>query len=263
MRFKLHLLLGGDGLHSLPSNYQYELSTWISKTLHFGSQPLLKLLKEKFYLDPYQQFCHYTFSPLQASEVTQHDDRMLIGDSRICLTLSTISDADIRSHLMEVFTKIVGRVGDKKSKLEFVVDGVELLPEPVFSDVVTFSCLWPLVISDTSNPKKALYLSPEDKGFEKLFIKNLLAKYAWMMRNFPGKVNLVLPDLPALKFSIVSQPKGRVVKVRTDTPNPVSVKGYLFDFTLKAPAALVRAGYDLGFGESCNMGFGFCVPKQD
>lgn len=258
MRFKLHLQLRGDGLHSLPANYQYEISTWISKSLHFGSEPLQKLLKERTYLDSNLQFGHFTFSPLQVCAITQHEDRMLIDDNRISLTLSTIPDNDIGSFLVEVFSKMEGRVGDKKSKIEFVVDNIEWLPEPVFPDQVTFSCLSPLVICDASNPKKPVYLSPLDKGFEKLFMKNLLAKYAWMMRYFPAKVNLVLPDLSALKFGVVSQPKGRVVKVRTETPNPVSLKGYLFDFTLKAPSALVRTGYDMGFGESCNLGFGYC-----
>jgi CRISPR-associated endoribonuclease Cas6 len=261
MRFKFHLQLGGDGLHSLPSNYQYELSSWISKTLHFGSESLQKLLKEKTYLDQNQQFGHYTFSPLNAREFSHQDDRMLIGDSRIHMFLSMIPDDEIGSLIMQVFNKLEGRVGDKKSKLEFVIDEVELLPEPVFPEEATIGCITPMVFSDASNPKKVQYFSPEDKGFDKLFLKNLLSKYAWMMRYFPGKVNVALPELTDLKFKLISQPKGRVIKVRTETPNPVSIKGYLFDFSLKAPVALIRTGYDMGFGESSSMGFGFCELK--
>ncbi|MBW6497565.1 MAG: CRISPR-associated endoribonuclease Cas6 [Bacteroidales bacterium] len=261
MRFKLQLQLQGDGLHSLPSNYQYELSSWISKTLHFGSEPLQKLLKEKSYLDQNQQFGHYTFSPLFARDFSHQDDRMLIGDSRIQMFLSMIPDDDIGSLVIDVFSKLEGRVGDKKSKLEFVIDEVEMLPEPVFAEEVTMSCITPMVFSDASNPKKIQYLSPEDKGFEKFFLKNLLAKYAWMMRYFPQKVNVALPELSELKFNLIGHPKGRVIKTRTETPNPVSIKGYLFDFSLKAPAALVRTGYDLGFGEQCSLGFGYCELK--
>ncbi len=261
MRFKLHLQLQGDGLHSLPSNYQNELSSWISKILHFGSEPLQKLLKEKAYLDQNQQFGHYTFSPLHARDFSHQDDRMLIGDSRIHLFLSIIPDDDIGSLVIDVFSKLEGRVGDKKSKIEFVVDEVELLPEPVFAEEVTMSCITPMVFSDASNPKKIQYHSPEDKGFEKLFLKNLLAKYAWMMRYFPQKVNVALPELSELRFSLIGPAKGRVIKTRTETPNPVSIKGYLFDFAVKAPAALIRTGYDLGFGEQCNLGFGYCELK--
>jgi len=261
MRLKLNLQLRGDGLHSLPSNYQYELSSWISKTIHFGSEPLQKLLKEKSYLDQNQQFGHYTFSPLTARDFSHQDDRMLIGDSRIHLYLSMIPDDDIGSLLMDVLSKLEGRVGDKKSKLEFVIDEVEVLPEPVFAEEVAMSCITPMVFSDASNPKKTQYLSPEDKGFEKLFLKKLLAKYAWMMRYFPQKVNVALPELSELKFNMPGIPKGRVIKTRTETANPVSIKGYLFDFSLKAPAALIRTGYDMGFGENCSLGFGFCELK--
>lgn len=261
MRFKLHLLLGGDGLHSLPLSYQYELSTWIHKTLHFGNEPLQKLLKEKAYLDQNQQFVNFTFSPIHSREYSHQDDRLLIGDSRINLILSTVPDDEVANHILDAFCKLEGRIGDKKSKLVFVVDEVELLPEPVFAEEVILSCLSPMVLTDASNPKKVAYLSPDDKGFEKLFLKNLLSKYVWMMRCIPGKVNLTLPDLTALKFNLINQPKGRVIKLRTETPNPIPVKGYLFDFALKAPAALIRTGYDMGFGESSSMGFGFCELK--
>jgi CRISPR-associated endoribonuclease Cas6 len=258
MRFKLNLQLRGDGLHSLPSHYQYELSSWISKTLHFGSEPMKDLLKTKGYLDQQFQFNHFSFSPLAVRDFSHQEDRMLIGDNRISMVLSIIPDPSFESLVPGLFAGLEGRVGDKKSKLEFVVDEVALLPDPPIGDEVALSCTTPLVLIDASNPKKLKFFSPEDKGYDMLFLKNLMAKYAMMMRFFPGNGHVAFPELTDLKFSLIGQPKSRVVKVKTDTPNPLAIKGYLFDFTLKAPAALVRTGYTMGFGENCNLGFGFC-----
>ncbi|MDX9943009.1 MAG: CRISPR-associated endoribonuclease Cas6 [Bacteroidales bacterium] len=263
MRFKFSMQLRGDGLHSLPSNHQYEFFSWINKTLHFGNQAMTNFFKKKGYLDMQYQFNHFTFSPLAVRDFSFQDDRMFIGDSRISMVLSIIPDLELKTLIPELFTGIEGRVGDKKSKLEFKVEEVELLPEPFFGDVVTLGCSNPLVMSDDSNPKKNQFISPEEKGYEKLFFKNLMAKYALLMKFFPGNGNVAFPDLSELKFTLIGSVKSRVIKVRTETITPLSIKGHHFLFSLKAPAPLIKTGYALGFGESCNLGFGFCEVKDN
>lgn len=263
MRFKLSLQLRGDGLHSLPSSHQYDFSSWINKTLHFGNQSMTNFFREKGYLDAQHQFNHFTFSPLVVRDSSFQDDRMFIGDNRISLVLSVLPDPDFRTMIPKLFTGLEARVGDKKSKLEFLVDEVELLPEPSFGEKVSLICFTPLVLSVDSNQKKIQYLSPEDKGYEKLFFKNLMAKYALMMRFFPGNGSVAFPDLSELKFTFTGPVKPRVVKVKTETPMPHSVKGFQFVFSLQAPDALVKTGYALGFGEGSSLGFGFCEVQDN
>ena len=263
MRFKLSMQLRGDGLHSLPSNHQYEIFSWINKTLHFGNQAISSFFKEKGYLDVQHQFNHFTFSPLEVRDSSFQDDRMFIGDSRISMVLSMIPDPEFQTLIPELFKGIEARVGDKKSKLEFIVDEVKLLPAPSLGEEVTLSCTTPLVFSNDTNPKKLQYISPEEKGYEKLFFKNLMAKYAMMVKFFPGNGNVAFPDLSDLKFTLNGPVKSRVIKVRTETPSPLSIKGHYFSFKLKAPEPLIKTGYAMGFGESCNLGFGFCEIEDN
>lgn len=262
MRFKLSMQLRGDGLHSLPSNYQYELFSWINKTLHYGSLSMTNFFKEKGYLDSQHQFNHFSFSPLKVRDSSIQDDRMFLGDSRVSMVLSLIPDPAFETMIPELFSGMEARVGDKKSKLEFVIDEVELLEGASFRDSVSLVCITPLVLSDVSNPQKIQFLSPEDKGYEKVFFKNLMAKYALIMKFFPGNGNVAFPDLSELRFGLTSPVRSRVIKVRTETPTPLALKGYLFEFTLKAPEPLLKTGYALGFGENCNLGFGFCEIKE-
>jgi CRISPR-associated endoribonuclease Cas6 len=262
MRFKLSMQLRGDGLHSLPSNHQYEFFSWINKTLHFGNLSMISLLKEKGYLDPQHQFSYFSFSPLNVRDSSIQDDRMFIGDSRVSMVLSLIPDPAFETMIPELFKGIEARVGDKKSKLEFLIDEVELLEGQSFNESITLRCNTPLVLTDTFKPQRIQFLSPEDKGYEKVFFKNLMAKYALMMKFFPGNGNVAFPDLSELRFELSSPVKSRVVKVKTETPTPLSLKGYIFDFSLKAPETLIKTGYSLGFGDSCNLGFGFCEVKE-
>jgi CRISPR-associated endoribonuclease Cas6 len=261
MRFKISLELLGDEPRLLPPNYQPELSAWIYKTLHFGNEPFKKWLSEKGYLNAAREYQLFTFSNLKLTDFGHHEDRLLIKQTQTSFCISFVAGEDIGPFIVELFRNQEPRIGDKKSKVQFRVASVERIPDPTFTDEMNLSCISPLVLTRSSG-KKAEFLSPDEKDFGVLFFKNLMAKYATMVKQLPNANNSGLSGLSDLQFRLLDKPKSRVVKINPGTPSQESIKGYLFDFSLKAPAELIRLGYFAGFGEQGYHGFGCCKLKK-
>ena len=59
-------------------------------------------------------------------------------------------------------------------------------------------------------------------------------------------------------MDILSKPKSRLITIKANTPHESKLRGYLFDFKIKAPAEVIKLGYYAGFGEKNSLGFGCC-----
>lgn len=261
MRFRIVMDLVGEGPNLLPVSYQPEFSSWIYKTLHFGSDSLFKWLEKGGYLDQNNEYHLYTFSNLKLTDFSHEGDRLLIKQSSTSMCLSLVAAEGIEPFISELFQKQEPRIGDKKSKVQFKVSQVERLPEPEFSDNMTLSCISPLVLTNREK-KKPEFLAPDEKNYGVLFFKNLMAKYATMVKQLPSASQGGLSGLTDLKFKLLGKPTSRVVRINPGTPYQASIKGYLFDFAVQAPAELIRLGYHAGFGDQGQQGFGCCKIKK-
>ncbi len=261
MRIRIDLELQGEMPRMLPASYQPEFSSWIYKTLHFGSDAFSQWLKQKGYLNRNNEYDLYTFSNLMLNDASQKDDRLVIHQEQTSFFLSFLSDQEIEPYIKDLFLGKKPLLGDKKSKVLFHVNNVEKVEDPVFNELTNLSAISPVVIT-RSNPKKTVFLSPEDKDYGVLFIKDLMARYALLIKRMPQSTANGLTGLSDLQFRLLDKPKGKVVKVNSGTPMQENIKGYLFNFSLKAPAELIRFGYYAGFGTHCPQGFGCCQVKE-
>lgn len=260
MRIKIVLDIQGDEPRMLPSSYQPEFSSWIFQTLNFGNDSFTNWLKQKGYLNRNNEYTLYTFSNLFLSDIRHKEDRLLINQDQTSLYLSFLAHEDIEPFIIDLFNGLEPRIGDKKSKVQFRVSSVERLPDPVFSDQMTLSAISPIVLTATDG-KKQEFISPEKKDYGVLFLKNLMAKYAALIKQLPEASPNGLQGLSNLKFSLLDKPRPRIVKINPGTAQQESIKGFLFDFSVKAPAELIRLGYYAGFGDQCQYGFGCCDIK--
>lgn len=255
MRFKLSLELTGDE-NIIPVNHQYEFANSILKSIQYTDTSFVEWLQKNGYMNANREFQHFTFSQPVFAETAQDGDRLSLKSKEASLCISFLTNEQLATFVNGVFMNQELRVGDKQNKVSFVVKNVEALPEPSFESGMRFQTTSPLVLSK-DNGKKIQYFSPEDKEFEIMFFKNLMAKYASLVKFFPqwaGETNF--PNLSDMKLEVLSPVKGKVVKTRTETPQPVSVKGFLFEFKLTAPSRLINIGYQTGFGEQNHLGFG-------
>lgn len=60
----------------------------------------------------------------------------------------------------------------------------------------------------------------------------------------------------AYHFELLSEPKSKLITIKSGTAEESQLRGYLYKFRLSAPVNLMRMGYYAGFGEKNSLGFG-------
>ncbi len=261
MRFKIELKLLGDAPFSIPINYQSEVSTWVHKVLHFHNSNLKEWFVANKFTDHLGEYKLYTFSDVYFAPGKIAEDRILVEGADATLILSFYAHQDVENIIIESFKGQELKIGDSKGKTAIRIDDIQRIKQPDFKSntSIVFTCLSPMLIAEPGK-NADVYLSPDAKDFDKVFFKNLMARYASLIKYMPNGGG-GLSGLNDLGFKIIGKPKPKIIKVRVDTPHQKSVKGFLFDFEVKAPAELLQIGYNCGFGELNHLGFGCCAIK--
>jgi CRISPR-associated endoribonuclease Cas6 len=255
MRFQLTLGLTGIK-NELPLNYQYELSAWIYKTIHFGNPVFSEWLHSNGYCNGNKTFKFFTFSGIHANPYRISGDRMLIQARDATLQVSFhLANAAI-PFIEGLFKQQQFSIGDYISKVEFRVTAVEKLPDIAFAPVMRWRTLSPIIISklDPSISANAQYISPSETNYPDLFFRNLLSKHT-VINNTEISKEFKTDEC---KFKLLNTPRSRLVTIKAGTANETKVRGFTFDFEATAPVELLKIGYEAGFGEKNSMGFGCC-----
>lgn len=251
MRFKISFQLTDPTRNMLPVNYQYELSSWIYKTLSYGSPEFSEFLHVSGYLNKDKKFKLFCFSRLQTAKYRVAGDRMTIQGNEISLIISFLPVEALEPFVCGIFKGLQFNLGDKKSQVPLRVSTVERLADPEFSNSMSFHLLSPIhmIKPRADNPAQVDHLSPEHPDYERLLLLNLTEKYN--AYNTPKVFYLT-----GAKFELLSKIQTNVITIKTGTPQETRLKGFLFDFRLIAPAALLKTGYYAGFGKENSQGFG-------
>src|SRR6266542_2222171 len=178
MRFYLTFEVLGVN-KQLPINYQYELSSWIYKTIHFGNPVFAEWLHSHGYMDGNKQFKLFTFSNLKPEKYTINGDRLELQSHRATIHISFFAHEAATPFITGLFQNQQFSLGDKISNVQFRVNTIEKLPEPQWSSRMLFRTESPLIISkrESETSRNAKYLSPEESGYGEMFLNNLIAKY--------------------------------------------------------------------------------------
>ncbi|MFP3861099.1 MAG: CRISPR-associated endoribonuclease Cas6 [Bacteroidales bacterium] len=267
MRFKLILETNtNNNGNLLPLNYQYELSSWIYKTLNYGNQEFADWLHQEGYTNDYKNFKLFTFSNLLIDKYEIKSDRMKINSRENALIVSFYPINSLEYFVTGLFNNQQFTIGDKKTRAAFTIKTVEKLPEPEFKSTMEFKTLSPVLISykNSENQKYAEYKHPEDDNYSDLLIKNLVEKYNAFYKTEanpfgvpnPERVKPLETDNFDYELKTLTKPKSRLITIKSGTKQESKLRGYLYKFQIKAPAELIRLGYYAGFGEKNSLGFG-------
>ena len=257
MRFKLTLNVDKKAFgNALPINYQYELSAFIYKAIAQADDEYSLWLHENGYRLHGRQFKLFTFSNLMIPQykIDKNHGRILIECDRIEWLVSFLPETSTEKFAFGLFSEQVFQIGDKKSTVQFRIEQIELLPAPVFESRMMFQTLSPACFTFRESEKRyPTYLSPDAPEVPEIVLNNLLNKY----HTFYGKPYEKEFDF---KFEVTSRPKPKLITIKTGTPEASEIRGFLFDFRIKAPIELMRIMYDSGLGEKNSLGFG-CVEE--
>jgi CRISPR-associated endoribonuclease Cas6 len=253
MRLKLTLQKVGEA-SLLPINYNYELSAWIYSRIQAADKEYADFLHNQGYTIGSRSFKLFTFSTLQVPNYRLQGDRMEILSEQVSLVVSFWLEAPSEKFVIGLFQNQHLQLGDRFSQVSWRVQQVESLPWTLPPETCCFRTLSPLTVSRKNERGFDDYLPPDDPDFQNWLLTNLLGKYTahhqvvpseW--QNYPFAFRLLSP-----------QAKPRLITLKAHTQEQTRVKGYMFDFELTAPSALLEAGYLAGFGRYNAEGFG-CV----
>jgi len=141
---------------------------------------------------------------------------------------------------------------------------IESLPDPEWSERMTFSMLSPLAVSLYREPSSGMntkeYLRYDDSRLPETLRNTLRAKYRGLYgtelpdRDLPFTVTFAEPYLRRMRE------KGRgvekLITIKDGDEEETRVKAIECPFTMTGDPELIKIGYECGFGENNPMGFG-------
>lgn len=260
MRFKLTF----EKIHSgqdavIPINYQYELSSWIYKVIHKGNPEFANWLHDKGYCDGKKTFKFFTFSTITAYPYQIKGDRFIIKDSKAQLIISFYLEETAEPFIIGLFKEQVFGLGDKKSQADFRITGVERIADPELQTTMRFRLVTPLVlgVKESDQARHVSYIEPNHADYKRQFFFNLVSKHKTLLLNNAKVLPLNEEELNNCDLKLLNTPHSKLIKIKANTPQETQVRGYVFDFEITAPLALIEIGFGSGFGEKNSAGFGF------
>ena len=258
MRFRIRLTRNSRGRY-LPINYQYELSAAVYKVVDRADSAFSSFLHSQGYLAFGKQFRLFTFSRLsfEGYQVIREASRIEHYGREAAFEVSFLVDRAAEEFIRGLFMDLEISVGDRVSRIEYLVTSIEAVAPPVFSEVMPYRCLSPIFIRKKREDGGETYLQPGDVGYEYLLIQSLISK-ASAFASAGGDDSHF--HQTAAKFALV--PRGKVYKngvlIKQHTREQSQLIGYMYEFELTAPIELQEVGYHAGFGHLGSQGFG-CV----
>jgi CRISPR-associated endoribonuclease Cas6 len=247
----------------LPYSYQYELSAWIYKMISGSNSELATFLHDKGYGQGFKNFKLFTFSNIYLPRFSTSPQGLQILSSTIDFTISFLVDQVAESMIRSLFEQQRFTLGNRQHQVPLKVESVLAQAYQISSNTVQFKTTSPLVVSDFETTEKgstqAKYLHPHDDRYETLFFKNLQDKYqSAVQHQIIAPATEAVQDAPMQLQVLGNKMRSKLVEIKAGTAAATKVRGYMFDFELTAPVALLRVGYLGGFGAQSAMGFGAC-----
>lgn len=265
MRFKISLHINAQQFgRTLPMNYQYETSAAIYKILSSADNEFAAWLHNNgFQLPNNKQFKLFTFSRLQIPpkcfQLIKQSNQMELLSDRVFLQISFLPENSTETFIGGVFQNRMFEIGDRKSKVQFEVENIELMPSPEFKETMMYNALSPISVSQYDENDRQSYPKTPDEFKNAPWIRdrllsNLLDKYAAIYgHEFEGN--------PFLDLMTLSEPKSCLVTIKSGTSEQTRVRGFMCRFALHTPPELQKIAYESGLGNKNSQGFG-CLEKM-
>jgi len=260
MRFLIQLQIPSENQNSqyIPINYQYELSSWIYKTINKGDPIFAEWLHSNGYSSGSKSFKMFVFSNLKIPEYKIENSYINILSNEISFVISFMLNETAEPFIHGMFKEGELSLGDISKQTLFTVKSIERLPDPDFEKNIFCRTISPMVVSGklSTENKHTTFFNPKDTQFEDIFISNLIHKFIALSQHSNKIVDISAES--DIKLRCAGKFKEKLITIKANTPSQTRVKGYLFDFELQAPLILKKIAYHAGCGEKNSLGFG-CI----
>nr|WP_242452799.1 CRISPR-associated endoribonuclease Cas6 [Prosthecochloris ethylica] len=207
-----------------------------------------------------QKFKYFTFSNLQIPNRTIEKGEIVSRSRQVSFYLSSPKE-EFLQHL------ILGLFAEGPLRIHHAVYGkecIEKLPEPEWSENMTFSMLSPLAVSVYRDPSTGMntkeYLRYDDSRLSDMLLHNLQAKYRGLFDCEPPENGIPFSMRFEEEYLNRLRKKGRSVEklitIKDSSGKETRVKAIQCPFSVTGDPELIKVGYECGFGENNPMGFG-------
>lgn len=181
----------------LPINYPYLLSSWIYKVISQADLAYSTFLHEKGFDNGLKKFKLFTFSQLDLRPYEILGNRIRLLGKEFSLTLRFFVDSSLEHFIQGLFVAQEFSFGNHQDRVEGQVSSVKAVTPPDFQETMRYRCLSPIIASTKRDNGTVAYLSPQDPGFSRAFIQNLIHKY----KALPGNATTDTTVMETFPFS--------------------------------------------------------------
>ena len=238
----------GDGL-TIPINYNYWLSSTIYHFLARSDREYADFLHNDGYVVEKKHFKLFTFSQLMARQRRVQGQTIHFGSTLVWYVSSPVER--FLTHFADTLLT-EGRLFIGPHRLQ--IQDVRVPRVPHFTSEMRFRCLSPIVMSASRRREGqpyCHYCTPGDAELPELIRKNLLRKHEAIYGNQPPHDARLSFDFDA---GYIHRKRGRVTRL-VDYKG-IKIRGTLCPFSVTGDPALIRVGYECGFGDKNSAGFG-------
>jgi len=256
LRLKLKLkAVQGD---TFSINYYHPLSSAIYLLLKFGSEEFASYLHDVGYTSNGKVYKLFTFS-LSFTKFTIENGLFRLLDPMCNLYISSPLIEDfVKNFLIGTFERTQFYLTSRDHEIKFSIQHAELLPAPDIHNTMKFKLLSPMVLSkfvETETRNLQYYLRAEDReDINRVLMLNLKNKYQALTNTEPGEEGVQLEwdeDYLRRKKTITKK-----ITLNEHNLARIDVIGLQAPFIIKGNPALIKIGYECGFGEKNSMGMG-------
>lgn len=264
MRLLLSLLPLSPRESAVPANYQYYLSSAIYHLLALASPDYATFLHEAGYQNASSEryLKMFTFSRLDIPAVRFAEGRLVAGNPRPwhLQIASPMDDEFVQNFVLGLFQQQELEIRGQNTGTRFLIEQVEALAPPRFSEMMRFKTLSPIVVSTMREHKGKLhpyYYRVNDPELSEAVRQNLLSKYE-IIHGHPSaddRLEFTL-DVDYLNRRGGPEKVSKLITIKEGTREETRIKGFECPFTLAGNPELMRVAWECGIGDHNSMGCG-------
>ena len=246
---------------SIPLSYQYYLSSAIYQLLEKSSPEYSENLhngKIGNAIEGHKKFKHFCFSQLYAEDAQVKDGRLILRRRNVTWYVGMAIEETMRHFVIGLFDRQKFYIGSTEN--EFLIEQVELLPEPSWQLTMRFRALSPITVSvpvKRFGKLQARYFLADDPQLSEALRTNIIARYKALYNTLPDNLAFfVKPDAKYIEERGGSMRVSKLVTIKEGTADETKVRGFLCPLAIEGNTELIKLAYDSGLGEKGSMGFG-------
>ncbi|AFL85709.1 CRISPR-associated endoribonuclease Cas6 [Belliella baltica DSM 15883] len=238
-------------------NYQYQLSAALEGILEKADFSKLHLfLNDK---EEFVRYIPFTFSHLDLDQIKIIEEKgslVHLGEEGT-LDIRILLEDDAIDYLYQLIYGKSIRFNSGESFVDYKIVDLEVIPPPVFKSEMVYSAVTPVFLYDQSQSGGFEFISPSHDRYSELFKNDLLKRFVSVIPELKSITELE-KYCPEIEFQPISQAEEEEIVLNMYQYELVHLKGFKYDFKLKASPLLQEFGYYAGFGAQNSLGFG-CV----